>query len=146
MNGLSLNSRDVLLFLLFAFDAAVQRSHMFSAHQFNNHVRVVIHQELGRIDALLDAAAHSAKGQSTVNLPELFFRYTLSSFSKMAFSADLDCLSADPACLERPVPFAVAFDYAQVRFSVPLLLRAPLGVVVAHGAHQVKLPFFFPNF
>lgn len=98
------------------FDAYNTRySHMFSTHQFNSHVRIVIHQELSRIDSLLEAVARSPQGQNTVNLPELFFRYTLSSFSKMAFSADLDCLSADPKCLERPVPFAVAFDFAQVR-------------------------------
>lgn len=97
-------------------------SHMFSARQFNNWVRSVVHHELDVIDGLLDNVASKPGG--TVAMPELFFRYTLSSFSKMAFSADLDCLSTDPASLDKPVPFAVAFDFAQgvinTRFVTPL--------------------------
>ncbi|CAD6971337.1 unnamed protein product, partial [Tilletia controversa] len=34
-------------------------------------------------------------------------------FSRMAFGADIGCLTNDPACLDMPVEFAVAFDYAQ---------------------------------
>lgn len=44
---------------------------------------------------------------------DIFFRFTLSSFGLMAFSAQLNCLPADPAMLDKPVPFAQAFDYAQ---------------------------------
>jgi len=100
-------------------------SHMFSARQFNNWVRSVVHHELDVIDGLLENVADSSgKNTNTLAMPQLFFRYTLSSFTKMAFSADLDCLSTDPASLEKPVPFAVAFDYAQgvinTRFVTPL--------------------------
>lgn len=97
-------------------------SHMFSARQFNNWVQTVVHNELDSIAGLLENIASSSS--KTIAMPELFFRYTLSSFSKMAFSANLDCLSTDPATLEKPVPFAVAFDYAQgvlnTRFVLPL--------------------------
>jgi hypothetical protein len=86
-------------------------SHMFSARQFNTWVQSVIHNELDVIDGLLDNVATNPSG--TIAMPDLFFRYTLSSFSKMAFSADLNCLSSDPSSLNTPVPFAVAFDFAQ---------------------------------
>jgi cytochrome P450 len=101
-------------------------SHMFSARQFNNWVKSVVHRELDTIDGLLENIASNADttNNNTIAMPQLFFRYTLSSFTKMAFSADLDCLSTDPASLEKPVPFAVAFDYAQgvinTRFVTPL--------------------------
>lgn len=104
-------------------------SHMFSARQFNNWVRVVVHSELNSIDELLDTVAKrkdltvksskSTAGSAAsgaggaISMPELFFRYTLSSFAKMAFAADLGCLTSDPASLNQPVPFAVAFDSAQ---------------------------------
>ncbi|PWN33640.1 cytochrome P450 [Meira miltonrushii] len=104
-------------------------SHMFSANQFNNWVRVVVHNELNTIDTILDKVASQkrfsiqgldgttsgmsdAKG-GMVNMTELFFRYTLSSFAKMAFGSDLGCLTEDPASLENPHPFAVAFDFSQ---------------------------------
>lgn len=104
-------------------------SHMFSANQFNNWVRVVVHNELNTIDTILEKVASqkrfsiqgldgtaprtsNAKG-GMVNMSELFFRYTLSSFAKMAFGSDLGCLTEDPASLEIPHPFAVAFDFSQ---------------------------------
>ena len=62
----------------------------------------------------MKALTVSAKnGPGKLILPELMFRYTLSSFAKMAFAANLNCLSPDPDSLKRPVPFAVAFDRAQ---------------------------------
>ena len=97
-------------------------SHMFSARQFNTWVQSVVHNELDVIDGLLDNVASKPSG--TIAMPDLFFRYTLSSFAKMAFSADLNCLSSDPNSLDVPVPFAVAFDYAQnivnERFVLPM--------------------------
>jgi cytochrome P450 len=109
-------------------------SHMFSANKFNTWVRQVVHNELDQIDSLLETVAsqndhdigqglYSTAGTSlekrsgthggAIAMPELFFRYTLSSFAKMAFAADLGCLSEDPVSLQKPHPFAVAFDYAQ---------------------------------
>ena len=105
-------------------------SHMFSANQFNNWVKVVVHNELNTIDTILEkvsaqntfsiqgldgtatSSTNNIKG-GMVNMSELFFRYTLSSFAKMAFGSDLGCLTEDPASLETPHPFAVAFDFSQ---------------------------------
>ncbi|KAE8227160.1 hypothetical protein CF319_g351 [Tilletia indica] len=96
-------------------------SHIFSAGQFRNWVQVVVHDELDKVVSLLNAvtstdrSSSSAKNtQGVITLPELFFRYTLNSFSRMAFGTDIGCLTKDPVCLDKPVPFAVAFDYAQL--------------------------------
>ncbi|CAD6898402.1 unnamed protein product [Tilletia controversa] len=97
-------------------------SHIFSAGQFRNWVQVVVHEELDKVVSLLNAItkenASAEKGEknqkAVIALPELFFRYTLNSFSRMAFGADIGCLTKDPACLDTPVDFAVAFDYAQL--------------------------------
>ncbi|KAK0552250.1 hypothetical protein OC844_006453 [Tilletia horrida] len=107
-------------------------SHIFSAGQFRNWVQVVVHDELDKIYSVLDAvSAQSAEGRKSgiktagvISLPELFFRYTLNSFSRMAFSSDIGCLTHDPKCLSTPVPFAVAFDYAQTVINVRLLMPA----------------------
>lgn len=130
-------------------------SHMFSANQFNKWVRQVVHNELNIIDSLLDTVAsrnqfaikglrstagpHAGNGQgSMINMPELFFRYTLSSFAKMAFAADLGCLTEDPASLQKPHPFAVSFDYAQgvinERFVIPIWRLTEL--VMPYGARM----------
>ncbi len=88
----------------------------FSAGEFRNHIQNTVHGELARVIQILDGVTAKEKAGARNNkliLPELFFRYTLSSFGKMAFSADLDCLGSSPESLEQPVPFAVAFDQAQ---------------------------------
>ncbi|KAK0521227.1 hypothetical protein OC834_006743, partial [Tilletia horrida] len=107
-------------------------SHIFSAGQFRNWVQVVVHEELDKIVSLLGASASASSAASAsragdkkngiINLPDLFFRYTLNSFSRMAFSADIGCLAHDPKCLSTPVPFAVAFDYAQTVINVRVLM------------------------
>ncbi|CAD6913656.1 unnamed protein product [Tilletia controversa] len=87
-------------------------SHIFSAAQFRNWVQVVVHQELDSVVSLLNNLTLRGN-EAVITLPELFFRYTLNSFSRMAFSSDIGCLTKDPACLDTPVEFALAFDYAQ---------------------------------
>ncbi|KAK0533914.1 hypothetical protein OC842_002823, partial [Tilletia horrida] len=107
-------------------------SHIFSAGQFRNWVQVVVHEELDKVISVLDAvSAASAAGRKSGNktagiitLPELFFRYTLNSFSRMAFSADIGCLTTDPKCLSTPVDFATAFDYVQVVINLRTLMPA----------------------
>ncbi|KAE8254855.1 hypothetical protein A4X13_0g3257 [Tilletia indica] len=93
-------------------------SHIFSAGQFRNWVQVVVHEELDKVISILNGVtskehASDKKSHGVINMPELFFRYTLNSFSRMAFGTDIGCLTDDPACLDTPVDFAVAFDYAQ---------------------------------
>ncbi|KAK0563646.1 hypothetical protein OC844_002094 [Tilletia horrida] len=113
-------------------------SHIFAAGQFRNWVQVVVHEELDKIVSILDAAATTTLTSTgntprqdsdkvsagIITVPDLFFRYTLSSFSRMAFSSDVGCLTHDPACLKTPVPFATAFDYAQVVINKRVLMPA----------------------
>ena len=49
-----------------------------------------------------------------MNVQGLFFDFTLSSFTKMAFSQDVGSLSLDS---RPPIPFAGAFDYAQIQMA-----------------------------
>ncbi|ETS62942.1 hypothetical protein PaG_02711 [Moesziomyces aphidis] len=100
-------------------------SHIFSVYQFRTWVQTVVHRELDSVTGILDALTEgkSADNPATLLLPDLFFRYTLSSFGKMAFGADIDCLSADPSCLHQEVEFSTAFDFVQMvidkRFRLP---------------------------
>ncbi|KAK0549074.1 hypothetical protein OC846_004231 [Tilletia horrida] len=101
-------------------------SHIFSAGQFRNWVQTVVHDELDKVVSILDQTTAS-KGsnkdpQGVIVLPELFFRYTLNSFSRMAFGTDIGCLTHDVSCLSTPVPFAVAFDYAQLVINERILM------------------------
>lgn len=99
-------------------------SHIFSVNRFKSKVQTVVHKELIAVTGLLAALTKGSHGAGTITLPELFYRYTLSSFASMAFGADIGCLSADPKILEKDVPFAVAFDNAQNningRFAIPM--------------------------
>ncbi|CAO1614743.1 unnamed protein product [Jaminaea pallidilutea] len=97
-------------------------SHIFSVNQFRNIVQVVVHEELRSIAALLQNLTKGSHSD-VIELPELFYRFTLSSFTKIAFGHDIGCLTSSPSSLETAVPFAVAFDKAQNhvnrRFSLP---------------------------
>ncbi|SPO44319.1 related to Cytochrome P450 [Moesziomyces antarcticus] len=85
-------------------------SHIFSVGNFRTHVQTTIQRDLGKLNKLM----HDASTKDTpINLPDLFFRFTLSSFSLMAFSADIKCLPSDVASLDKVVEFAANFDYAQ---------------------------------
>lgn len=85
-------------------------SHIFSVANFNSHIQNTVHHDLGKLDKLLGALAANGR---RVELQDLFFRFTLDTFTTMAFSADIDCLPTDPAALEKSVEFAVAFDSTQ---------------------------------
>lgn len=86
-------------------------SNIFSAFQFRTWIEHVLHGELINVVSILDKTA--ARKDNQILLPELFFRFTLSSFSKMAFTTDVKCLTGDPNCLTEPVEFAHAFDFVQ---------------------------------
>lgn len=88
-------------------------SHIFSAGQFKSWIQYTLHGELDNVLSILDQATSSKNGKNQLEMPELFFRYTLSSFSKMAFSKDVECLKANKECLSEPVAFADSFDFAQ---------------------------------
>lgn len=85
-------------------------SHIFSVSNFNTHVQDSVHNDLRKMDKLLqDASTTGGK----LALPDLFFRFTLSSFSKMAFNADVGCMPTDLAGLQVRNEFADNFDFAQ---------------------------------
>lgn len=100
-------------------------SHIFSVYQFRTWVQTVVHRELDSVIGILDALTEgkSRSSPATLELPDLFFRYTLSSFGKMAFGKDIDCLGPDPSCLHEDVEFSKAFDFVQMviekRFRLP---------------------------
>ncbi|KAJ1028605.1 hypothetical protein NDA16_001771 [Ustilago loliicola] len=91
-------------------------SHIFSVYQFRSWVQTVVHRELDSVIGVLDGLAEgkSRANPATLLLPDLFFRYTLSSFGKMAFGSDIDCLSPDPKCLQEEVEFSSSFDFVQM--------------------------------
>lgn len=84
---------------------------------FRTVITSSIQQDLGKVRSIL---AHHAKTGETLDLSSLFFAYTLSAFSRMAFSVDLETLQETTIV---PVAFAQAFDYAQkvmaTRFNDP---------------------------
>ncbi|SNX82988.1 related to Cytochrome P450 [Melanopsichium pennsylvanicum] len=85
-------------------------SHIFSVGNFRTHVQTTIQRDLSVLNKLFQEVS---KKNVEVNLPDLFFRFTLSSFSLMAFSADIKCLPSNVAELDKVVEFAANFDYAQ---------------------------------
>jgi hypothetical protein len=62
------------------------------------------------MDILTATVAHAAAARTQLDLQELMYRFTLDSFGKIGFGVQLGCLSSSDA----KVPFAVAFDQAQV--------------------------------
>ncbi|CEH18801.1 cytochrome p450 [Ceraceosorus bombacis] len=85
-------------------------SRIFSVDNFRTHVQHAVHEDLERLSQLLTVLS---KTSQDVDLQAIFFRFTLSSFASMAFSARLDCLPTSPEGLANEVPFAKAFDGAQ---------------------------------
>ncbi|GAA5832431.1 hypothetical protein JCM11251_006452 [Rhodosporidiobolus azoricus] len=87
-----------------------------------NNFRQVISAGLDHnLDRLLTIVGRHADSGAVFDLSDLFFRFTLSSFTEFAFGHDIGALSTET---DAPVPFAQAFDYAQVimnnRFNTPL--------------------------
>lgn len=104
--------RDVLGGGIFNADGdlwKVQRksaSHVFTVNNFKETIGAVLKEELKELREILEKRAESGE---EFDLQNLYYRFTLSSFMKMAFSEDIGCLSRP----EDPVPFAESFDYAQ---------------------------------
>lgn len=113
-------------------------SHIFSIYQFRTWVQTVVHRELESVVGILDGLTDGKTPASpaTLLLPDLFFRYTLSSFGKMAFGSDIDCLSPDPSCLESEVEFSSAFDFVQM--VIDKRFRKPLWQVIERYSDEGK--------
>lgn len=86
-------------------------SHIFSVGNFRTCVQQTIDSDLLKMEKLL---TNVAKEKVSINLPDLFFRFTLSSFSQLAFSADVECLPESVEGLNIRNSFADAFDFAQL--------------------------------
>jgi hypothetical protein len=59
------------------------------------------------MNKLMTITGRRADEGTTFDLSELFFRFTLSSFSEMAFGSNFGALSTET---DEPVPFATAFE------------------------------------
>ncbi|CAO1623661.1 unnamed protein product [Parajaminaea phylloscopi] len=85
-------------------------SHIFAISNFRTQIQSAVHYDLAKLDALcLDAE----KRQVQINLPDMFHRFTLEAFIKLAFGVDLDALPETVAGLDHVVEFASCFDYCQ---------------------------------
>ncbi|KAI8813883.1 cytochrome P450 [Cladochytrium replicatum] len=85
-------------------------SHIFNAKNFRELVSVVFKKEMEIFGDVLSKAADNG---SPVDLHDLFFRFTLDSFAKLAFSVDLNTMAG-----EKQLPFALAFDSSQKALSI----------------------------
>lgn len=104
--------RDVLGDGIFTSDGErwkMQRkvaSRIFTVSSFKAIITQTIREDCALVEKLIETYAR----QGTVfNLQELYFKFTLSSFVKIAFSQDIKSLS-EP---DRPDTFGDAFNYAQ---------------------------------
>lgn len=89
---------------------------IFTAGNFKGIITSSIQEHIRRLVTVIGEHADRAED---FDLAELFFRFTLDSFTEMAFGRSTRALDST-----EPVPFAVAFDYAQgvmdLRFNNPL--------------------------
>ncbi|GAA5933384.1 uncharacterized protein JCM15063_001301 [Sporobolomyces koalae] len=92
-------------------------SKIFTANNFKGVISTAIGSNMEKLMTIIGRHADSGE---VFDLSELFFRFTLSSFSEMAFGSNFGALSTET---DKPVPFAKAFDYGQVvmnrRFTNP---------------------------
>ncbi|KAI9354611.1 cytochrome P450, partial [Zopfochytrium polystomum] len=90
-------------------------SHLFTVKNFKTLVSQAFSESMISLVSVLDAAAENG---TTVNLVDLFLRFTMDGFCKVAFGTEINSLKAS----ERPA-FAVSFDRTQVnirlRFAYP---------------------------
>ncbi|KAJ3404555.1 hypothetical protein HDV05_007093 [Chytridiales sp. JEL 0842] len=104
---------DVLGHGIFNVDGESWRSqrktaaNIFNVKNFKDFVGVTFAEEM---DTLSSVLTKTTTAKSTIDLADLFFRFTLDSFCKIGFGIDLHCMTHPGK-----VPFAAAFDDAQNR-------------------------------
>lgn len=81
-------------------------SRIFTVKAFSNIILSVIREDTEQLDRILVSKAQSGE---VFNIQELFFRFTLSTFVKIAFNQDTGVL----ANADEPDEFGEAFNYAQ---------------------------------
>lgn len=85
-------------------------SHIFAVSNFRSQIQSAVLHDLGKLDSLCrDAHTKDAR----INLPDVFHRFTLEAFIKMAFGVDLNTLPDGVSGLDHVVKFAACFDYSQ---------------------------------
>lgn len=80
-------------------------SKIFTAGNFKGIITSSIQEHIRQLVSVI--GDHADKNEE-FDLSDLFFRFTLDSFTEMAFGKSTRSLETS-----EPVPFAVAFDYAQ---------------------------------
>lgn len=85
-------------------------SHIFAVSNFRNRIQAAVLHDLGKLDALCKDAHEK---EARVNLPDVFHRFTLDAFLKMAFGVYLGALPDNIAGLNDRVEFSSCFDYSQ---------------------------------
>ncbi|RIA86129.1 cytochrome P450 [Glomus cerebriforme] len=81
-------------------------SHLFNTKNFREIIYDVFEEETKKMLNILDNFAKSGK---SLDLQDLFFRFTLDAFGKITFGMDFKCLT-NP---DNPVQFAKSFDFTQ---------------------------------
>ncbi|KAJ3109800.1 hypothetical protein HDU97_000030 [Phlyctochytrium planicorne] len=105
--------QDVLGHGIFNTDGERWRSqrktaaNIFNVKNFKEFVGVVFAEEM---DLFSNRLSQSATSNATINLQDLFFRFTLDGFARIGFGVDLGCMTRTDT-----IPFATAFDDAQNR-------------------------------
>ncbi|CAJ0763073.1 24149_t:CDS:10, partial [Entrophospora sp. SA101] len=91
-------------------------NNLFIAKNFREIFCKVFEQETKTVLNILNDTANK---DDTIDLQDLFFRFTLNTFGKISFGIDMKCLEQ----LSDPLHFAIAFDYVQQFVSQPQELR-----------------------
>lgn len=79
---------------------------IFTVRAFSNIITSVIREDMAQLDRILSDKAESGE---VFNIQDLFFRFTLSTFVKIAFKQDTGIL----ANADEPDEFGEAFNFAQ---------------------------------
>lgn len=96
-------------------------SHIFARANFRSQIQAAVLGDVGKLDTLCNNVVSEG---ARVNLPDIFHRFTLEAFVKMAFGVDLDILPEQHQGLEHTHAFATSFDYAQ-----SYIERRPLSLI-----------------
>ncbi|KAI9354615.1 cytochrome P450 [Zopfochytrium polystomum] len=83
-------------------------ANIFNVKNFKDFVEHAFAEKMSDLVAIMDAAAESG---AMVNLNDLFLRFTMEGFCKIAFGVEIGCLAQK----EKPA-FAVSFDRCQITF------------------------------
>lgn len=89
-------------------------AHLFNVKNFRDFMMVVFLEDTEKLCGILERSA--LEGGGTIDLREMFYRFTMDTFGRIGFGVDFNSMEA-------PVPFAQAFDEVQAniskRFTVP---------------------------